>query len=125
MAEDKDIPQDCPGEELQGNSNDCQPLQKVVPVFFQDLNCLPYDEEEDEPDFQDNEINDESLPGSESVLSVIDINYLSPNDFVTVHSEAMIFYGHSQSSNSLVEIQALQYLLILTFMTYDNIDVVT
>ncbi|KAK7253022.1 hypothetical protein RIF29_37402 [Crotalaria pallida] len=62
----KDLLQDSQREELQGNSNDHQPTQKVLPVLSQDLNCLPYEYEEDVSDFevQDNEMNDESLPGS-------------------------------------------------------------
>ena len=66
-AKDKDDPLDSLKEESQGNSNDCQSLQKVLPVFDQDLNCLPFDE--DMSEFVDNETNDESLPGSELVLS--------------------------------------------------------
>ncbi|XP_061346026.1 protein RKD5-like [Gastrolobium bilobum] len=58
--EDKDIPQDSAREEWQGNSNGYQPSQKVLPVFYQDLNCLPY--EEDESELPDNETDVESLP---------------------------------------------------------------
>ncbi|XP_027362027.1 protein RKD5 isoform X1 [Abrus precatorius] len=60
-VEDKDIPQDSMGEEWQGNSNGSQPTQKILPVFDQDLNCLPY--EEDESELPDNEIDVESSPG--------------------------------------------------------------
>lgn len=73
--EDRDnvIPQDSTEEEWQGNNNDCQPSKKFVPVLNQDLNCLPYEEEEEEEDeseLPDNDIDVESLPGLESMLSV-------------------------------------------------------
>ena len=67
--EDRDIAQDYTGEERQGNSNNCQPSWKVFPVLDQDLNCLPY--EDDESESLDNETDVESSPGSESMLSVI------------------------------------------------------
>ncbi|KAK7309406.1 hypothetical protein RJT34_06110 [Clitoria ternatea] len=59
--EDKGIPQDSTAEEQQGNNNDYQPSEKVLPVLNQDLNCLPY--EEDESELPDNEIDAESSPG--------------------------------------------------------------
>ena len=67
--EDRDIAQDSTGEERQGHSNNCQPSWKVFPVLDQDLNCLPY--EDDESESLDNETDVESSPGSESMLSVI------------------------------------------------------
>ncbi|KAK7406926.1 hypothetical protein VNO78_08562 [Psophocarpus tetragonolobus] len=58
---DRDVPQDSTGEEWKGNTNNCQPSQKVFPVLDQDLNCLPY--EEDGSELPDNEIDVESSPG--------------------------------------------------------------
>lgn len=58
--EDKDI-QDSPGEEWQGNSDNCQMSQTVFPVLDQDLNCPPNEEESES---RDNEIDVESSPGS-------------------------------------------------------------
>ncbi|KAK7307435.1 hypothetical protein VNO77_40494 [Canavalia gladiata] len=59
--EDQDTPQDSTGEEWLENNDDCRPSEKVLPVFDQDLNCLPY--EEDESELPDNEIDVESSPG--------------------------------------------------------------
>jgi len=64
---DKDKTLDSTGEECQGKNNNFQPLEKVFPVLDQDLNYLPY--EEDESKLLDNETDLESSPGSESILS--------------------------------------------------------
>jgi len=65
--EDRDTTLGSTGEECQGNSNNFQPSEKVFPVLDQDLNYLPY--EEDESELLDNETDVESSPGSESILS--------------------------------------------------------
>ncbi|KAE9606588.1 putative transcription factor Nin-like family [Lupinus albus] len=62
-AKEKDISQGSSRDELKGNSNDLQPSQNVLPVLDQDLNCLPNEEDASDSEFQDNEMNDESLPG--------------------------------------------------------------
>ncbi|XP_047169219.1 protein RKD5 isoform X2 [Vigna umbellata] len=59
--EDKDTTLGSTGEECQGNSNNFQPSEKVFPVLDQDLNYLPY--EEDESELLDNETDVESSPG--------------------------------------------------------------
>jgi len=59
--ERKDAPESSAREELEGNNNDFQPLKKVLPVLNQDLNFLPY--EEDEAELLDDETNFESSAG--------------------------------------------------------------
>jgi hypothetical protein len=59
--ERKDTPESSAREELEGNNNDFQPLKKVLPVLNQDLNFLPY--EEDEAELLDDETNFESSAG--------------------------------------------------------------
>ncbi|KAK7367201.1 hypothetical protein VNO80_09210 [Phaseolus coccineus] len=59
--EDKDTTLGSTGEECQGNSNNFQPFEKVFPVLDQDLNYLPY--EEDESELLDNKTDVESSPG--------------------------------------------------------------
>ncbi|XP_020217756.1 protein RKD5 [Cajanus cajan] len=72
--EDKDIPQDSTGEEWQGNNNISEPSQKVFRVLEQDLNCLPYEEEESE--LLDNDTDVESSPG------LIEKKKRAPSDLV-------------------------------------------
>ncbi|XP_014520329.1 protein RKD5 isoform X2 [Vigna radiata var. radiata] len=59
--EDKDTTLESKGEECQGNSDNFQPSEKVFPVLDQDLNYLPY--EEDESELLENETDVESSPG--------------------------------------------------------------
>ncbi|XLQ99930.1 hypothetical protein HN51_054654 [Arachis hypogaea] len=66
-AEVKDDLLDSSKEESQGNSNGHQSSQEVLPVFNQDLNYRPLDENTTE--LIDKKTNIESLPGSESVFS--------------------------------------------------------
>lgn len=59
--EQKNTPESSASEELKGNNNDFQPPKKVLPVLNQDLNCLPY--EEDEAELLDDETDFESSAG--------------------------------------------------------------
>ena len=62
--ERKDTPESSAREELEGNNNDFHPPKKVLPVLNQDLNCLPF--EEDESELLDDETDFESSAGFES-----------------------------------------------------------
>ena len=96
LEKDKDVLSDSSGEECQGNSKDCQPSRKIVPVFEQDLNCLPY--EADIYESPENKLDDQTLPGSVSITlnNLLDTNYLALNDLAQ--------FIDSQSVNSLVGI---------------------
>ncbi|MCH88413.1 protein RKD5-like, partial [Trifolium medium] len=46
--ERRDTPESSTAEESKGNNNNFQPPKKVFPVLNQDLNCLPYEDDESE-----------------------------------------------------------------------------
>lgn len=103
--EDKDTTLESKGEECQGNSDNFQPSEKVFPVLDQDLNYLPY--EEDESELLENETDVESSPGSVNTLAVF--------------SAALLLYGHIESLDSLGEtkcysIMKFKCLLSLTIL---------
>ncbi|WVZ10227.1 hypothetical protein V8G54_014757 [Vigna mungo] len=82
--EDKDTTLGSTGEECQGNSNNFQPSEKVFPVLDQDLNYLPY--EEDESELLDNETDVESSPVLQylevEVFTIMTILLSAPSDLV-------------------------------------------
>jgi hypothetical protein len=80
--EHRDTPESSTAEESKGNNDNFQPPKKVFPVLNQDLNCLPFEEDESElldekSELPDDETDFESSSGLESIA----LSYLTEKPF--------------------------------------------